>query len=231
MVLQYSVNFRPKVEWFLCFLETVTKLTRYGCYSILLFRHIKVATFWDMTPLCLQRERSYWVAQSSLPTTSNLAFVNLPRFGCVVGGGGDGAICGSLFLFCERYRGYRGLTRKIVFCIQTPCCLVSYRRFRETWCHYQGKIFIRWFCYTPTRTRCHIPEGIFSPPSRCIEISENAGITEASGRQRDRKGNITFFVYPSKLKACCPNTDVTSQCAVPCIGRSNHNGAVVRVNC
>jgi hypothetical protein len=40
----------------------------------------------------------------------------------------------------------------------------------------------------------------------------------------------TFFAYPSKLKACCPNTDVTSQCAVPGIRRSNHNGAVVRVN-
>jgi hypothetical protein len=86
------------------------------------------------------------------------------------------------------------------------------------------------FCYL--KTRCHIPEDIRVSPPGYIEVSENADISEASGGQSDRGGNITFFVYASELKACCPNIDVTSLCAVglPCIRHSNRNGAVVRVN-
>lgn len=65
----------------------------------------------------------------------------------------------------------------------------------------------------------------------CIENSDNVCITEASGGQSEGVVNITFFAFPSKLKAFHPNTDITSQGAVPRSCHRNHNGAVVRVNC
>jgi hypothetical protein len=77
----------------------------------------------NMPPLLLY-------ASVSSHQSCHLLGYDAARFGCV--GGRGGVQFAILIFFVIDLEVIVVLTRKIVFCIATPCCLVSYRRFRET---------------------------------------------------------------------------------------------------